>query len=87
MTVKRDSATIVGIGAAACAVCCAGPIVGFLAAIGLGTVAGVAAFGLITVVVGAGVAILVIVRRRRIAACTPSPELSTPVELSINRRH
>ena len=39
---QRDGAAIVGVGAAACAVCCAGPILAFLAAIGLGTAAGFA---------------------------------------------
>ena len=33
-------------GVAACAVCCAGPILGFLAAIGIGTALGVAVFGI-----------------------------------------
>ena len=36
---------VVGLGVAACAACCAGPILGFVAATGLFTVAGVATFG------------------------------------------
>ncbi len=34
----RDGAAVVGVGVAACAVCCAAPIVAFLGAAGLGTV-------------------------------------------------
>ena len=50
---KKENAAIVGVGVAACAVCCAGPILGVLAAIGLGTAAGFALFGTVAVVVGA----------------------------------
>ena len=42
---KRENATILGVGAVACAACCAGPILGFSTAIGLGTAAGFALFG------------------------------------------
>ena len=42
---KKENAAIVGVGVAACAVCCAGPILAVLAAIGLGTAAGFALFG------------------------------------------
>ena len=45
MSTKKESATLVGVGLAACAVCCAGPILGALAALGLGTAAGLALFG------------------------------------------
>lgn len=55
MSTKEDSAAIFGVGAAACAVCCAGPIVGFLAAIGIGAAAGFALFGLIGLTIAAGV--------------------------------
>jgi len=64
MSTERDSAVIVGVGVAACAVCCAGPILGFLAAIGLGTAVGVATFGVAAFVVGA-IAVLVVLGRRR----------------------
>ena len=43
VSAKKENATIVGVGVAACAVCCAGPILGVLAAIGLGTAAGLRA--------------------------------------------
>jgi hypothetical protein len=81
---KKEGAALVGVGAGACAVCCAGPILAFLAAIGLGTAIGVAVFGSIALVVAAAVAILVVRRRRRQAgACSPVDERS--VEISQRR--
>jgi hypothetical protein len=65
MTSKKQDATLVGVGLAACAVCCAGPILGFLAAIGLGTAIGAAVYGSIAVVIGVAVAVFVMMRRRR----------------------
>ena len=53
MSTKKENAAIVGVGVAACAACCAGPILGFLAAIGLGTAVGFTMFGTIAVVIGA----------------------------------
>ena len=52
MSAKKDNATIVGVGVAACAACCAGPILGVLAAIGLVTAAAFALFGTFAVLVG-----------------------------------
>ena len=81
---KKENAAIVGVGVAACAVCCAGPILGVLAAIGLGTAAGFALFGTVAIVIGAVLMALVVVRRRRrAAACvvTETPQ-SVPVELT-----
>ena len=84
MSSKKDGAALVGVGAAACAVCCAGPILGLLAAIGLGTAAGFAVFGVVALVIGAAIAALVIVRRRRrTASCAPVAVEPTPVELSV----
>jgi hypothetical protein len=84
MSSKKQDLALVGAGAAACAACCAGPILGFLAAIGLGTVLGVAAFGAIGLVVAA-VATLAITqrRRRRTKACPTTAE--QPVNL-VRRR-
>ena len=59
----KQNAGMVGAGVAACAVCCAPLIGGFLAAIGLGTVLGVAVFGVVGLLI-ALLAIPVIVRRR-----------------------
>ncbi len=84
MTSKKQDVALIGAGAAACAVCCAGPILGFVAAIGLGTAAGVAMFGAAGLVIAAiGVAILLGRRRRRSTTCAPVSD--HPVDL-VRRR-
>ncbi|MGD9795257.1 MAG: hypothetical protein AB7V43_17460 [Acidimicrobiia bacterium] len=65
MSAKKDNATLAGVAIAACAACCAGPILGVLAAIGLGTAAGFALFGTIAIIGGAAIVALVLLRRRR----------------------
>ena len=65
MSAKKEGAAILGVGAAACAVCCVGPILGVLATIGLGTAAGFAVFGALAIVVGAAVVLAVILTRQR----------------------
>jgi hypothetical protein len=77
---KKQDLALVGAGAAACAVCCAGPILGFLAAIGLATVLGVIVFGTIGIVI-AGCAIIVLVQRRRRRTTAGAPAVEQPVEL------
>lgn len=88
MSAKSENAAIVGVGVAACAVCCAGPILGVLAAIGVTTAVGFAALGLVALLVGAlAVALVVVRRRRRVAACDaqPLPLTSVPIELGETR--
>ena len=83
MTTNKQDVTLVGAGIAACAVCCAGPIVAFLAAIGLGTLVGAMLYGTIAVVIGAAVAVVVVRRRRRrTKACATIPPAWEPVELT-----
>ena len=74
MSVRKENATIIGVGAAACVACCAGPIIGLLAAIGITTAAGVALFGTISLIAGA-IALAVVLRRRhrRAALCGTTP--------------
>jgi hypothetical protein len=58
--------------AAVCGACCAGPILGLLAVIGLGTALGLATYGLLgllVAVVGA-VGVVMVRRRRRARACS-----------------
>jgi hypothetical protein len=62
---------VVGAGAAACAVCCAGPIVGFLAATGIASVLGAVVFGVAGLVVVVAVAGVLWQRRRRRQRCEP----------------
>ncbi|MFN8053700.1 MAG: hypothetical protein U0Q22_19865 [Acidimicrobiales bacterium] len=86
MSARKENAAILGVGVAACAVCCAGPIFGVLAAIGLGTAAGVAMFGTTALLIGVlAVAVVMIRRRRRTTACTPANAESVAVELSGTR--
>ncbi len=81
MSAKKENAAIVGVGVLACAACCAGPILGFLAAIGLGTAAGFALFGTTAIVLGALAVVFILRRRRRHAnACAPT---SAPVSVEM----
>lgn len=84
MTTKKQDMAIIGAGATACAVCCAGPILGLLAAIGLGTAAGVAMFGAAGLVIAAIGVLLVIARRRR-RSVTCEPVSDQPVTVSQRR--
>ena len=70
MSTKKENVAIVGVGTIACAACCAGPILGFLAAIGSGTVAGFARFG--TAAITVGTLAIVVVRRRDVRDCVGS---------------
>jgi mercuric ion transport protein len=77
VSAKRESAAIVGVGVAACAVCCSGPILAFLAAIGLGTALGLVAFGVAGLVIALAVGLVLHRRRRRqrASSCAPAPEV------------
>ena len=80
MSSKKQDLALVSAGAAACAVCCAAPILGFLAAIGLGTVLGVAVFGVLGLCIAA-IGIIVLMRRRRRRATRCSTVGDQPVDL------
>ncbi len=73
MNTKKQDAALIGAGAAACAVCCAGPILGVLAAVGLGTAFVVALFGSIGLVIAAMGTLIVVRRRRRSRAACEAP--------------
>ena len=78
MSGRKHGDAVVGVGAAACAVCCAGPILGVLAAIGIGTAFGFALFGFVGIAIAAGIGLVLYrVRQSRVTACTPSPEAVT----------
>jgi hypothetical protein len=85
MSGNRDGAAMVGVGALACAACCAGPILGFLAALGLGTFAGAMVFGAGALFVGGAVAAAVVGSRRRRAAACAVTDVDVPVEMSAER--
>jgi ethanolamine transporter EutH len=61
----NTSLGVLGVGAAACAACCAGPILGFLAATGIASVLGAVVFGVAGLVVVLAVAAVLYQRRRR----------------------
>ena len=86
MKSKKQNAAIVGVGAAACAVCCAGPVIGFLAAIGLTAAAGFALFGTIGVVLGALFVTVVLIRRRRGAVTWAPADATAPVPVTMGGR-
>jgi len=81
MSDRKDGAAtagVVGVGVAACAVCRAGPILGFLAAVGIGTLVGFALFGVVGVVTAAVIGVVLHRRRqRRVSACAPRPSTVT----------
>ena len=78
-TKRRDAFGVVGFGLAACAACCAGPVLGFLAAIGLFTVTGIAVFGAAGLLAFAPGAVWW-ARRRRRQVCA-APDEAVPVTL------
>ena len=74
---------LVGAGVAACAVCCAAPVAGFVAAAGILTVLSVAVLGIVGL--GAtGIAIAVLWRRRQgnRQHCAKDPAGPVPVKIS-----
>jgi hypothetical protein len=77
---RREGLGVLGFGAAACAACCAGPILGFLAAIGLTTAAGVALFGVVGLLVLVPGGLWLLRRRERQTSCS-TPDGTVPVEL------
>lgn len=77
MSRNKDGAAAVGVATAACAVCCAGPILGFLAALGVAGAISVAALGLVGGVLVATIGLIVYRRRRGTTACAAEPETVT----------
>jgi ethanolamine transporter EutH len=70
---------VLGAGVAACAACCAGPVLGFLAATGIASVVGALLFGVVGLLLVVAVAAVLWQRRRRAASdCTPE---SRPVPM------
>jgi hypothetical protein len=80
-TPRRDGVAAVGIGAAACVACCAGPIIGVLGAIGLGTAVGVLLFGIAGLAIAAIGLALVLHRRRRTSTACDSTDAPVAVEM------
>jgi hypothetical protein len=68
---KLANVGLIGAAVAACAVCCAGPIIGVLAAIGLTTGLAAIAFSALAVVAVAAIGAALLLRRRARARCAP----------------
>ena len=77
----KEGAGLVAVGAVACAACCAGPIIGALSAIGIGTALGTAVFGFVGLLVGA-IALLIVLLRRHRPIGQPVPAAEVAVSLS-----
>ena len=60
---RNDGFRLAGVGVVACVPCCAGPVLGLLAATGLATILGYARFGVVALVIG-GVVIAVVMGAR-----------------------
>lgn len=75
---KRNRRKWVGVGAAACAACCAPPVLALLAATGIASVVGFVLFGAVALVVGAAAITLVLRSRGR---SRPDGH-TTPVEIT-----
>ena len=83
MSANKDTAKVAGLAVVACAACCAGPIIGFLGAVGLATALGVFLFGAAGLAVAGVGGLWWLRRRKRQRSCTAST--STPVTLSAPR--
>lgn len=84
MSSKKQSASIVGVGATACAVCCAGPSLAVLAAIGLGAAAGFALLGTIAIALGGAAVTFVLWRRRRRSEDCVVADEAQPVRVELS---
>ena len=84
MKLGRSDKAVLGVGAAACVACCAAPLAAVFTAIGLGTVAGFALFGVLALAIGAVVAVGVGLRQRRrnTSMCEAT---SDPVAVTLGR--
>jgi type III secretory pathway component EscU len=78
---KKQDKAMTAVAVAACGVCCAAPVLGFLSAIGLGTAVGVLRFGLVGLMFAA-LAIPLLVRRRRQRRTSCVANESVPVEMT-----
>lgn len=77
----QDRSGLIGVAAVACAACCAGPILGFIAALGIAGAVTWAIGGAVLAALVLAVGAEAIRARRRRSCCEPSPT-SQPVELS-----
>ncbi len=66
---KKDGLSIIGLGAAACLACCAGPVLAFLGGLSIAGLAGTVLFGAIGLLIAMPAIVAFVVVRRRRASC------------------
>lgn len=83
-TTGKQGLGILGLGAAACVACCAGPILAFLGGLSLAGLASTWLIGGAGLVIAAAAAVgfLLVRRRRQRSACAVTPDGPVPVELT-----
>lgn len=82
-TTRKDGFSILGLGAAACVACCAGPLLAVLGGLSIAGLAGTLLIGSGGLLIAAGAAAgFLLVRRRRRSACTVAPDDSVPVQFT-----
>lgn len=82
----RDAGGVLGLGVAACAACCAGPILALLGGLSILGFASTAVIGVAGLIIGAlALVALLAMRRRRAAASSARTEGPVPVELMPRR--
>lgn len=85
---KRDGFGVVGIGLAACAACCAAPIVALLGGLSLAGAVGsrfIGVSGLLLALL-AGVGYVILRQRRTRVACSTAPAGPVPLAAPLRRR-
>jgi mercuric ion transport protein len=85
----KEGAGVLGLGAAACAACCAGPIIAFLGGIAAFGAIGTLLLGVVALMIAAALIAVVVVWRRRGARCevepTPVVTLDSPVRRTVTQ--
>ncbi len=89
-TRHRDGFSILGLGAAACAACCAGPLLAFLGGLAIAGTVGTIVIGTAVLLVAAVGAAAFSVLRRRPVRCAPAPvdpvAVASPGKAQFDRR-
>ena len=85
---KRDAFSVVGIGVAACAACCAAPILALVGGLSLAGAVGSLFIGVAGLVVAllAGIAYAIVRRQRGQTSCSTAPARPVSVTTPVRRR-
>jgi hypothetical protein len=82
---RKDGFGVIGMGAAACVACCAGPIVAILGGLGLAGLVSTLFIGTAGLVIAAAALAALLVARRRRNDCPVSDDSPTPVAAPARR--